>query len=78
MITLLACIGTPIGTSVTENVIVQVYCPGKSIVDLITSSPVGLTQSAITQTASSRSPLTNKSLSVISRLIFIRFIPNCP
>ncbi|CAF3379894.1 unnamed protein product [Rotaria socialis] len=40
-----ACIGTPIGSTVNELVIVQVYCSGTSIVDFITSSPVGLTKS---------------------------------
>ncbi|UJR08422.1 hypothetical protein I4U23_012692 [Adineta vaga] len=42
-----ACIGTPIGSNVTEYVIVQVYCPGKAIVDFVSSSPVGMTKSAI-------------------------------
>ncbi|UJR14644.1 hypothetical protein I4U23_001637 [Adineta vaga] len=42
-----ACIGTPIGSNVTEYIIVQVYCPGQSIVDFISSSPVGLKKSAI-------------------------------
>ncbi|CAF4309628.1 unnamed protein product, partial [Rotaria sp. Silwood2] len=44
---IIACVGTPIGSNVTEYVIVQVYCSGKSIVDFITSSPVGLTKSEI-------------------------------
>jgi hypothetical protein len=43
----LACIGTPIGSNVTEYVVVQVYCPGKTIIDFITSSPIGLIKSTI-------------------------------
>ncbi|CAF0857108.1 unnamed protein product [Adineta ricciae] len=42
-----ACIGTPIGSNVTEYVIVQVYCAGKTIIDFITSTPVGMTKSTI-------------------------------
>ncbi|UJR14650.1 hypothetical protein I4U23_001643 [Adineta vaga] len=42
-----ACIGTPIGSNVTEYVIVQVYCPGKSIIDFVSSSPIGMSKSAI-------------------------------
>ncbi|CAF1317920.1 unnamed protein product [Rotaria sp. Silwood1] len=42
-----ACIGTPIGSNVTEYVIAQVYCPGKTITDFVTSSPVGLRKSTI-------------------------------
>ncbi|CAF3566661.1 unnamed protein product [Rotaria sp. Silwood1] len=42
-----ACVGTPIGSNVTEYVTVQVYCSGKTITDFVTSSPVGLTKSSI-------------------------------
>ncbi|CAF3922512.1 unnamed protein product, partial [Adineta steineri] len=42
-----ACIGTPIGSNVTEYIIVQVYCPGHAIVDLVSSTPTGMKKSAI-------------------------------
>ncbi|CAF4693046.1 unnamed protein product [Rotaria sp. Silwood2] len=53
-----ACVGISIGLNVTEYVIVQVYCSGKSIVDFITSSPVGLTKSGI------QNPSSGMSLSI--------------
>ncbi len=43
----LACIGTPIGSNVTEYVIVQVYCSDHPIVDFVTTTPVYMTKSAI-------------------------------
>ncbi|CAF1082691.1 unnamed protein product, partial [Adineta ricciae] len=42
-----ACIGIPIGVQLNETVIVQTYCPGQTIVDFVTSSPIGMTHSAI-------------------------------
>ncbi|CAM4803939.1 unnamed protein product [Rotaria magnacalcarata] len=39
-----AYIGTPIGTNVTEYVIAQVGCTGKTIIDFTSSSPVGMTK----------------------------------
>jgi hypothetical protein len=36
-----------LGVQLTETVIVQVYCTGDSIVDFVTSSPIGMTHSAI-------------------------------
>ncbi|CAF1405774.1 unnamed protein product, partial [Adineta steineri] len=42
-----ACIGTPIGSNVTEYIIVQVYCPGHAIVDLVSSAPTGMKKSGI-------------------------------
>ncbi|UJR14633.1 hypothetical protein I4U23_001627 [Adineta vaga] len=42
-----ACIGTPIGSNVTEYVIVQTFCPGQTIVNFVSSAPVGMTKSAI-------------------------------
>ncbi|UJR38799.1 hypothetical protein I4U23_031464 [Adineta vaga] len=42
-----ACIGTPIGSNVTEYVIVETYCPGQTIDNFITSSPIGMEKSAI-------------------------------
>ncbi|UJR38695.1 hypothetical protein I4U23_031361 [Adineta vaga] len=48
-----ACIGVPIGVQLNETIIVQTYCPGQTIVDLVTSSPIGMTHSAI------RNPSTN-------------------
>ncbi|UJR16955.1 hypothetical protein I4U23_003853 [Adineta vaga] len=42
-----ACIGVMPGDNITEYVIVQVYCPGKSIVDFVSSVPIGMTKSAI-------------------------------
>ncbi|CAF2051870.1 unnamed protein product [Rotaria magnacalcarata] len=42
-----AYIGTPIGTNVTEYVIAQVGCTGKTIIDFTSSSPVGMTKSTI-------------------------------
>lgn len=43
----LACIGVDIGASIVEYVIAQVGCSGKTITDFTTTSPVGLTKSAI-------------------------------
>ncbi|CAF1517940.1 unnamed protein product, partial [Adineta ricciae] len=42
-----ACIGTPIGSNVTEYVVVQTYCPGQTIVNFVSSSPIGMKKSAI-------------------------------
>ncbi|CAF1216213.1 unnamed protein product [Adineta steineri] len=42
-----ACIGTPIGSNVTEYIIIQVYCPGHAIVDLVSSAPTGMKKSGI-------------------------------
>ncbi|UJR17320.1 hypothetical protein I4U23_004215 [Adineta vaga] len=42
-----ACVGTPIGATVTEIVVVQTFCSATSIVEFITTSPVGMTKSAI-------------------------------
>lgn len=42
-----ACIGTLVGSNVTEYVIVQIGCSGKTIVDFTTNTPVGMTKSAI-------------------------------
>jgi hypothetical protein len=42
-----ACIGIDIGANVTEFVIAQVGCTGKSIIDFVTSTPVGMTKSVI-------------------------------
>ncbi|UJR07101.1 hypothetical protein I4U23_011389 [Adineta vaga] len=38
---------TPINSNVTEYVIVQTFCPGQTIDDFITSSPIGMKKSAI-------------------------------
>ncbi len=35
----------------TETVIVQTYCANQSIVDFVTSSPIGMTHSTITNTS---------------------------
>ncbi|UJR24422.1 hypothetical protein I4U23_005798 [Adineta vaga] len=42
-----ACIGTPVGSNVTEYVIVQTFCPGQTITNFITSTPIGMKKSAI-------------------------------
>ncbi|CAF4236415.1 unnamed protein product, partial [Rotaria sordida] len=42
-----ACIGTPIGSTVSEYVIAQIGCSGKTIIDFTSSSPVGMTKSTI-------------------------------
>ncbi|CAF0805972.1 unnamed protein product [Adineta ricciae] len=42
-----ACIGTPIGSNVTEYVIVQVGCTGQRIVEFVSTSPIGMKKSAI-------------------------------
>ena len=41
----LACIGVHVGQNITEYVIVQVGCTGKTIIDMVTSSPIGLLKS---------------------------------
>ncbi len=43
----LACIGTPVGSNVTEYVIVQTYCANQPIADFVTSTPAFMTKSAI-------------------------------
>jgi hypothetical protein len=43
----LACIGTRIGSNVTEYVIVQTYCPNQTIVDFVSSSPAFMKKSRI-------------------------------
>ncbi|CAF0986798.1 unnamed protein product [Adineta steineri] len=47
-----ACIGVPIGVQLNETVQVQTYCPGQTIVNFVTSSPVGMTHSAISNPSS--------------------------
>ncbi|CAF4191673.1 unnamed protein product, partial [Adineta steineri] len=42
-----ACIGTPVGSNVTQYIIVQVYCPGHAITDLVSSVPSGMKKSTI-------------------------------
>ncbi|CAF1669263.1 unnamed protein product, partial [Adineta ricciae] len=42
-----ACIGVMPNDNVTERVVVQVNCPGKSIVDFISTVPRGITKSSI-------------------------------
>ncbi|CAF4144587.1 unnamed protein product, partial [Adineta steineri] len=42
-----ACIGLPYGVQLNETVIAQTYCPGQTIVDFVTTSPIGMTHSAI-------------------------------
>ncbi|CAF0784749.1 unnamed protein product [Adineta steineri] len=42
-----ACIGVPVGVQLNETIEIQTYCPGQTIVDLVTSSPTGMTHSAI-------------------------------
>ena len=44
---ILACIGVDVGQNITEYVVVQVGCTGKTIIDFVTSTPVGMTKSAI-------------------------------
>jgi hypothetical protein len=43
----LACIGTPVGSNVTEYVIVQTYCANQPIIDFITTTPAFMTKSTI-------------------------------
>ncbi|CAF1108271.1 unnamed protein product [Adineta steineri] len=42
-----ACIGVPVGVQLNETVEIQTYCPGQTIIDLVTSSPYGMQHSAI-------------------------------
>ena len=42
-----ACIGVDVGQNITEYVIVQVGCPGKTIIDFVSSTPIGMTKSGI-------------------------------
>ncbi|UJR11942.1 hypothetical protein I4U23_016120 [Adineta vaga] len=42
-----ACIGVLVGDNITEYVTIQVYCPGKSITEYVSSVPVGMQKSAI-------------------------------
>ncbi|CAF1573770.1 unnamed protein product, partial [Adineta steineri] len=43
----LACIGVPYNVQLNETVEIQTYCPGQTIIDLVTSSPIGMQHSAI-------------------------------
>ena len=47
-------IGVMPGDNVTEIVITQVYCPGTSIVDTVSSVPVGMTKSSILNPSTSQ------------------------
>ncbi|CAF1575567.1 unnamed protein product, partial [Adineta steineri] len=42
-----ACIGVPVGVQLNETIEVQTYCPGQTIVNFVTSSPIGMTHSVI-------------------------------
>ncbi|CAF1532080.1 unnamed protein product [Adineta ricciae] len=42
-----ACIGVPYNVQLNETIIVETYCPYQAIVDFVTSSPIGMTHSAI-------------------------------
>ncbi|CAF1100324.1 unnamed protein product [Adineta steineri] len=42
-----ACIGVPYNVQLNETVEIQTYCPGQTIVDLVTSSPYGMQHSKI-------------------------------
>ena len=44
---LVACIGVPIGATITEYVIAEVGCTGKTIIEFVTNSPIGMTKSII-------------------------------
>ncbi|CAF0878435.1 unnamed protein product [Adineta steineri] len=43
----LACIGVPYNVQLNETVEIQTYCPGQTTIDLVTSSPIGMQHSAI-------------------------------
>ncbi|UJR16672.1 hypothetical protein I4U23_003572 [Adineta vaga] len=45
-------VGIPIGFNVTEHVFIQIFCSNKTIIDLITSIPIGMTKSAILNSSS--------------------------
>ncbi|CAF1282274.1 unnamed protein product, partial [Adineta steineri] len=47
-----ACIGVPVGVQLNETIVIETYCPGQTIVDLVTSSPIGMTHSAISNPSS--------------------------
>ena len=36
-----------LGVQLNETVEIQTYCPGQTIIDIVTSSPIGMTHSAI-------------------------------
>ncbi|CAF3771778.1 unnamed protein product [Rotaria sp. Silwood1] len=42
-----ACITTSVGSFITESVIAEVYCPGQTINEFLTVSPLGMQQSSI-------------------------------
>lgn len=54
---LAACIGVMPGDNVTELVIVQVNCAGKSIVDFVSSVPIGMKKSTIQNPSTSECTL---------------------
>ena len=43
-----------LGVSLTETVIAQTYCAGQSVVDFVTSSPIGMTHSVISNPSSGK------------------------
>lgn len=47
----LACIGTPIGSPLTEDVVAQPGCVSAPVVRFTTASPRGLTKSAVVYSA---------------------------
>lgn len=51
----LACLGVVLPKNVTETVIAQVNCPGKTIDDFISSSPIGLRKGPIVNMGSGKS-----------------------
>lgn len=65
MIKNLACIGIQPGVLVTEKVIAQVGCLGKSIIEFVTSSPIGMTKSVIQNPSTGELLPLHQSLSLI-------------
>ncbi|UJR29667.1 hypothetical protein I4U23_017215 [Adineta vaga] len=49
-----ACIGVPYNVQLNETIIVETYCPYQTIVDSVTSSPIGMTHSDISHPSTYR------------------------
>lgn len=59
---ILACLGVVLPKNVTETVIAQVNCPGKTIDDFISSSPIGLRKGPIVDMGSGKSMISMSAL----------------
>ena len=67
----IACIGTPNAANVTEYVIAEVGCVGKTIIDFVSNSPVGLRKSTIQNPSTGQSQMNTFSHGFMLVLLII-------